>query len=269
MTPCHVNSLGQSTSRSNYGFFHSVWRDFDVLYFSKFWLIFWRVPHPWRVFPLQRFEKWVYLYSVGSSERRILMWRPVWKNWALSFDFHNVRRKVDARLTRAHTTRQRRPDRLPHTLCILYTTTVLWVTSHVNYVAVCCSKRRVLESISKTSSLFYFLEMRGKFTEITRNFSSVLGTVVIVPSYSKIHEFVSPAMMMRRCLLPYMRPRWECVADTGSFFHAQWATPLEVHCCKWTCFHGRALLCHIRSAAVKVMALQTQPAARPACPRGW
>lgn len=67
------------------------------------------------------------------------------------------------------------------------------------------------------SSLFNFLEMRGKFTEITLNFSSVLGTVVIVPSYSKRHEFVSPAMMMRRCLHPYVRPCGKCVADRGSF----------------------------------------------------
>jgi hypothetical protein len=75
---------------------------------------------------------------------------------------------------------------------------------------------RVLESISKTSSLFNFLEMREKFTEITRNFLSGLGTVVIVPSYSNRHEFVSPAMMMRR-LLPYVRPCGKCVADTDSF----------------------------------------------------
>jgi hypothetical protein len=200
MTPCRFNSLGQSTSRSNCGFFHSAVRDFDVLYFSKFWLIFWRAPRPWGVFPSQRFEKWVYLYSVGSWERRMLMWWPVWKNWALSFDLHNVRRKVSAWLAR-HSSEALI---VSHISCVsvLYTTTVLWVTSRVNYVAVCCSKRRVLESISKTSSLFNFLEVREKFTEITRNFSSVLGTVVIVPSYSRRHEFVSPAMMMRRCLLP-------------------------------------------------------------------
>jgi len=59
--------------------------------------------------------------------------------------------------------------------------------------------------------------MSLKFTEITRNFSSVLGTVVIVPSYSKRHEFVPPAMMMRRCLLPYVRPCGKYVADKGSF----------------------------------------------------
>jgi len=59
--------------------------------------------------------------------------------------------------------------------------------------------------------------MSLKFTEIMRNFSSVLGTVVIVPSYNKRHEFVTPPMMMRRCLLPYVRPCGKCVAHKVSF----------------------------------------------------
>ena len=59
--------------------------------------------------------------------------------------------------------------------------------------------------------------MRGKFTKTTRNLLSVLGTMVIVLHYSKWCEFVSPVMMMRRCILPYMRPCGECLAETGSF----------------------------------------------------
>jgi len=164
MTPCHVNSLGHSTSRSNYGFFHSAWRDFDMFYFCKFWLIFWRVP--WGVFPTHRFEKWVYLYSVGSWERRILMWWPVWKKLGcIIWPPQRSKKSQCVTCTSAHDTAAKSWSSPTYLVYLFFTPPkYFWVSSHVDCVAVCCSKRRVLESISKTSSLFNIMEMRAKFT---------------------------------------------------------------------------------------------------------
>jgi hypothetical protein len=114
-------------------------------------------------------------------------------------------------------------DHLPHTTCIcslhhhhhstlhyfacnLCSRMLLHVTTQQFY-----HKRRVLESINKTSFLCNILERRGKFTKIMRNFTSILGTM-IVPHFIRC-GFVSPAMMSR-CLRPYMMPCGKYVAET-------------------------------------------------------